>query len=89
MKNPSIRIAKNIEVIFCKKTNNLIVIRCLIDANMKSPVGMNIFIAEIHNGIWKQSDRETGKRIYNHLWKYRRMELAQCMQQLQSVRAAF
>lgn len=87
--NPTIKIARNIHVIFLKKKSNQIIIRCLIDANLKSPVGANIFIAEIYNGKWRCSDRATGQRIYNHLWKYRRNELANCVQQLQSVRAAY
>lgn len=89
MKNPTITISKNIKVIFTKLSSGVILIRCHIDANKKSPVGMNIFIAELVNGKWKCSDRKLGERIYFHLWNYKRNEFANCVQQLLSVRAAY
>lgn len=87
--NQKINITKNITVIVSKQSSGVIQVRAHVDANMQSPVGLNIFVAEIKNGMWNSSDRNLGKRIFNHLWKYKRYEFANCVQQFQQIRAAY
>lgn len=89
MQNQKINITKNITVIVSKQSSGVIQIRAHVNSNINSPVGLNIFVAEIKNGIWNSSDRKLGQRILNHLWKYKRYEFANCVQQFQSIRAAY